>query len=99
MTLTYKIGLICIGLFILILIISYCAIIINKMTINEITSEEIDSLGGWHGGTFFANPPLIMDQFSEQKDIIRAITKHNFAVKCFWANFLILGIALFFLNQ
>jgi hypothetical protein len=98
MTLTFKIGLFCLGLYILILIISYGAIIINNMTIKELSNEDNHSLGGWHGGTFFANPPLIIDNFSEHKDIIKAINKHNFAVKCFWANFLILGIGLFILN-
>ena len=98
MTLTYKIGLFFIGIYIILLIITYLAIVINKMTLREITSNDEFSNGGWHGVTFFANPPLIIDDFSDNKDVIIIVRKHNKAVKTFWLNSINLIIALVLLN-
>ena len=98
-SLTHKIGFIFIGIYCLTIVISYISIIINTMTINEVLKERKISNGNWHGGTFYAKPPLLLDHFSDNLEIIRAIKLHNKAVKTFWGSFIFFLIGVIILNK
>ena len=93
----FIIGLILVGLFVLVLIITIALMLSARLSIKEITKDEM-LVGGWYGGEFLMQPPLFLDLKSKNQHVQKFEKAHNKAVKVFWINLMTIILGVVFLN-
>ncbi|MFD0963063.1 hypothetical protein [Pseudofulvibacter geojedonensis] len=81
----FKISHVFLVVFLVVAIITFFITVIHKMTLKELTKNDKFKSGSWHGGIFFANPVLFIDEVNDN-EINQVIIKHNKAVKYMYIN-------------
>ncbi|HEU4790557.1 MAG TPA: hypothetical protein VFS71_12790 [Flavobacterium sp.] len=92
-----------------IIIVVYLVVLIGALVVAlsiyneyvELKKNKNHSSGSWHGGTFYANPEIVIpiDDKTENQSLQKIINKHKKAVIFFWIWFLILVPIIIILNS
>ena len=88
-------GLISIGIFALLALVSILLVFNDRTKLNDL-SQKKEYLGKFHGGTFYSQPLLPLDEDTEET-LNAIIREHNKKIGVFYLSFifLIAGIILF----
>ena len=74
-------------LFLTVLII-YIKVLIQRVNLKdqfqEYYNNNVDSIGSWHGGTFYAQPLFMLDEVKSNPDLNTEIISYNKKVKLFY---------------
>ncbi len=96
MNIYFKIGILLMGIFVIMALVSILLIISDRVKLNEL-SQEKDYLGGFHGGIFFSQPLLPLDE-STDKNLNKIIIEHNKKIKFLYLSFVFLIAAIVLFN-
>jgi len=82
------ITLIILGVFIIIELVIVALLFIDRENMKEINDKGFNSeeypTGNWHGGTFYANPLLPMEEVVSNQKLNTLIKSYNLKVKIFY---------------
>lgn len=86
------------------LIVLIVAFIIALLIYNKyvgLKNDENKSIGSWHGGTFFANPQIVMliEDKTDNQTLQKIISRHKKVTIFFWVWILILVPIIIILNS
>lgn len=81
------------------LMVLYIKILIDRENIKELSKDKDYATGSWHGGTFFANPNLYLDEVLDNEELNRLIRSQNKKAKLLYINFVLSIIISVIINS
>jgi len=62
-------------------------------------NQNVDSIGSWHGGTFYAQPLFLLDEVKGVPELDNEIIFYNKKVKLFYLFLTLFLLSLFLINS
>lgn len=96
MNIYFKIGIVLIGVFILLALVTVILIFNDRTKLNDL-SQKKEYLGNFYSGTFYSQPLLPLED-NKDEELNKIIHKHNKKIGLFYFSFLFLIAAIVFFN-